>query len=73
MNQPSQETIDRLLAEGEALWTKFQSEVESTIVHGFVGADYRAVYEALRDLKGRVATFLEWGSGTGVVTGAFTA
>ena len=35
---------------------------------GYVSADYRAVYESLVILQGHASTFLEWGSGLGVVS-----
>ena len=35
---------------------------------GYVSADYRAVYESLVILQGHACTFLEWGSGLGVVS-----
>ena len=35
---------------------------------GYVSADYRAVYESFVILQGHASTFLEWGSGLGVVS-----
>ncbi len=34
----------------------------------YVSADYMAVYQQLKSLRDQVETFLEWGSGLGVVT-----
>ena len=36
--------------------------------HAYVSADYDAVFRSLLQLRGKVNTFLEWGSGLGVVT-----
>lgn len=49
----------------EDLWERYQNEHH---FFGFVAADYPAVFEALVELRGRATTFLEWGSGLGVVT-----
>lgn len=49
----------------EAIWDQYQNERN---FHGFVAADYGLVFDALCDLRGRAITFLEWGSGLGVVT-----
>jgi len=54
-----------LWAEVEALWERHQEE---PAFHGYVSADYQAVYDSLAQLKGRALTVLEWGSGLGVVT-----
>ncbi len=55
----------RLWAEAEDLWDRHQ---DAPAFHGYVSADYRAVYESLARLQGRVLTVLEWGSGLGIVT-----
>jgi len=57
--------LGRLLAEADALWERNQNTPE---FHGYVSADYLAVYDSLARLRGRVSTFLEWGSGLGIVT-----
>ncbi len=54
----------RLWSEAEGIWDKHQHE---PAFHGYVSADYRAIYESLVRLQGRVTTVLEWGSGLGVV------
>ena len=36
--------------------------------HAYVSADYDAVFRSLVPLRGKADTFLEWGSGLGVVT-----
>ena len=54
-----------LLAEADDLWERHQ---DTPAFHGYVSADYQAVYESLAQLQGRVLTVLEWGSGLGVVT-----
>jgi hypothetical protein len=52
-------------AMAEEIWDRYQDEHH---FFGFVAADYAAVFDALVELRGRAATFLEWGSGLGVVT-----
>jgi hypothetical protein len=53
-----------LWAEAEALWCEYQ---ETPAFRGYVSADYPAILECLWKLRGQVSTFLEWGSGLGVV------
>lgn len=54
-----------LWADVDALWERHQEE---PAFHGYVSADYQAVYDSLTQLQGRALTVLEWGSGLGVVT-----
>jgi hypothetical protein len=54
-----------LWAEAHDLWERHQ---DAPSFHGYVSADYLTVYESLAQLRGRVATVLEWGSGLGIVT-----
>ena len=54
-----------LWAEVDALWERHQA---APAFHGYVSADFQAVYESLAQLQGRVLTVLEWGSGLGVMT-----
>lgn len=54
-----------LWARAETLWEIHQ---DASPFHGYVSADYMAVFESLARLRGRVRTILEWGSGLGVVT-----
>jgi len=54
-----------LWSEADALWEKNQAQ---PAFQGYVSADYSAIYHSLASLKGRVTTFLEWGSGLGIVT-----
>lgn len=49
----------------DALWTRHQ---KTPAFDAYVSADYELVYETLKTLRGRICTFLEWGSGLGVVT-----
>ena len=51
--------------EVDDLWEQQQS---SDGFHGYVSADYEAVFRSLVHLRGQARTFLEWGSGLGVVT-----
>ena len=55
----------RLWAEADDLWERHQ---DAPAFQGYVSADYLTVYESLAQLRGRVLTVLEWGSGLGVVT-----
>ena len=54
-----------LWAEVDALWERHQ---EAPAFHGYVSADFQAVYESLAQLQGRALTVLEWGSGLGAMT-----
>ncbi|MFN3191770.1 MAG: hypothetical protein ACE361_14765 [Aureliella sp.] len=49
----------------EELWTRNE---DSPAFFRYVSADYLGVFESLRQLRGEAFTFLEWGSGLGVVT-----
>lgn len=55
----------RLWQDAESVWDERQNE---TAFGRYVSADYSAIYETLRQLRGRIHTVLEWGSGLGVVT-----
>jgi hypothetical protein len=57
--------FERLWAEAESIWDRHQ---DAPGFHSYVSSDYPSVFEALRQLRGRVLTVLEWGSGLGVVT-----
>lgn len=46
------------------IWT---AKEDDPAYSGYVSADYPAIYEALRGLRNESQTFLEWGSGLGVV------
>lgn len=56
----------------EPLWNQASGIWEARESHpafeGYVSADYYAVYRALKKFRKRCSTFLEWGSGLGVVT-----
>ena len=60
-------TLDRLLRAGGEAWQELQRRTGPRH-HLFVPCDQRDAYEALRRLRAQAATFLELGSGTGVVT-----
>ncbi len=55
----------RLWAEADRLWERHQN---APAFQGYVSADYLTIYESLAQLRGRVLTVLEWGSGLGIVT-----
>ncbi len=59
------EAFPRLWSQARTLWDAFE---KSLGFDAYVPADYPSVLESLRKLQGRATTFLEWGSGLGVVT-----
>ena len=61
------DTLQQLFEEGEALWQEFRRK-RGAHFHPFVPADYPGAYEALRTLQPRAHSFLELGSGVGVIT-----
>lgn len=71
-DDPSDEKLDAdllkefqlLWEEAESLWCEYQ---ETPAFRGYVSADYPAILQCLCKLRGRASTFLEWGSGLGVV------
>ena len=66
LNVDSPPTVFKgLWRDAAAIWERHQYE---PAFEGYVSADYGAVYDSLRKLQNRCATFLEWGSGLGVVT-----
>ena len=54
-----------LWAEADAIW---EANGNLPAYALYVSADYMAIFEKLCELRGRVDTILEWGSGLGVVT-----
>ncbi len=54
-----------LWAEADAIW---EANGNAPAYALYVSADYMAIFEKLCELRGRVETILEWGSGLGVVT-----
>ena len=54
-----------LWAEADAIW---EANGNSPAYALYVSADYMAIFEKLCELRGRVDTVLEWGSGLGVMT-----
>ena len=48
-----------------SIWTANEAELA---YEGYVSADFAAIYQRLVDLRKRATTFLEWGSGLGVVS-----
>jgi len=61
-----------LLKEFEDLWQEATALCEkyrhTPAFEGYVSGDYAALYHALAELQGQAWTFLEWGSGLGVLT-----
>lgn len=62
---------DELLAEFRLLWrdaaTLWDEHENEPAFEGYVGSDFFAAWKVLKSLRGCGATFLEWGSGLGVV------
>jgi hypothetical protein len=62
---PPDRATRSLWKEAGRIWDRYHDKRD---FHSFVAADYAEVYRALVQLRGRVTTVLEWGSGLGVVT-----
>lgn len=60
-------TLDRLIRAGDEAWAEFQA-IAKHRHHLFIPCDHRAAYQALREIRSRAATFVELGSGAGIVT-----
>lgn len=60
--------LEALFQDGWDHWDRFDSEVRQRSFHPFVHADFEVVLDALETLQRPGARFLEWGSGTGVIT-----
>lgn len=60
--------LERVGEEGWEMWARFDREVREHRWHSFVPADYGRVLEALLDHRAPGRSFLEWGSGNGVIT-----
>ena len=62
----------RLLSEFRQLWSDAQDLWDRShrddSFQGYVSADFQSVYDTLCRLRSQAFTFLEWGSGLGVVT-----
>ncbi|MCP3914017.1 MAG: hypothetical protein GY711_00495 [bacterium] len=59
-------TLARLMAEGDRTWEEFRSRENR--YHLFIPSDHASAYDLLRLLSDRASTFVELGSGGGVVT-----
>jgi len=57
-----------VIADGQAIWERFDREVRRDAFHPFMPADYPGVLETLKELRAPGQRFLEWGSATGVIT-----
>ena len=60
--------IVELMEVGQEIWNRFDMEVRQEEFHPFVPADYTQMLGVLLDLRAPAIRFLEWGSGTGVIT-----
>ena len=57
--------FSELWDEASALWDQLE---RARGFEAYVPADYPLVLQSLKELQGKASTFLEWGSGLGVVT-----
>jgi hypothetical protein len=60
--------IAELIWEGRRLWDRFDADVRQHEFHPFVPADYEMMLDLLLQLRQPGLSFLEWGSGSGVIT-----
>ena len=60
-------TLDRLILEGADAWEEFRVHARERH-HLFIPCHHREAYAALRALRSRATTFVEFGSAAGVVT-----
>lgn len=63
-----QTRLHDLFEDGWEHWYHFDTVVRQREFHPFVNADYQVVLQALLPLRASGGRFLEWGSGTGVIT-----
>ncbi len=61
---PEYDDFKELWADAEAIWIAHEN---APAFHGYVSADYAAILAKLLELRTHATTFLEWGSGLGVV------
>lgn len=61
------ELLDRIVDAGEDLWRRHRDR-RGGAFHGFVPSDYHGAHRTLADLRSRADTFIELGSGAGVIT-----
>lgn len=60
-------TLDRLIREGADAWEEYRAHAKDR--HQlFIPCDHHGAHEALGDLRSRALTFVELGSGAGIVT-----
>lgn len=57
--------LKRLWTDADSIW---EAHSDEGAFAGYVSADYPEIYRSLQVLKKRAHTFLEWGSGLGVVS-----
>jgi hypothetical protein len=61
-------TITALIDDGYEIWERFDAEVRQKEWHPFVPFDYENALRMLLEIGPGPQKFLEWGSGTGVIT-----
>ena len=62
------EILAGLVAAGDDVWEEARPGAKRTRNHRFVPCDPHAAYTALRELRSKATTFIELGSGAGIVT-----
>lgn len=65
---PLHARLDAVIADGWAIWERFDRTVREPGFHPFVAADYDVVRAALLQLRAPGRRFLEWGSASGIIT-----
>ena len=60
--------IAAVINDGRDFYERFEEEVRSRAFHPFIPADYENVLPTLLSLRAPGLRFLEWGSGSGVIT-----
>jgi len=63
----SPDPLDHLLRRGAELWRDFLAG-RGSLFHGFIPADHREAHAVLAEERARAHSFLELGSGIGVIT-----
>ena len=61
----SEHELEELFLAAATIWNDRESD---SAFQGYVSADFAAIYQSLLKLRTRADTFLEWGSGLGVVS-----
>jgi len=63
----SEDILENLIREGDEIWSAFRAEASERF-HLFIPSDQAGAYLALRQLRSRATSFIEFGSASGVIT-----